>query len=350
MPMINKHYAEAMATDDRQRPRLVDVARAAGVSVSTASRALGRGSELIGAQTRDHVRQVARELGYRVNPVARSLRLARTKQIGMVVPSISNPFFMELVVQVEHCLAERGLSLLLSDSQMSVIKEDFQLRSFEGGSVDGLISVPCHEAFSTPALERTSSLVNTVQLDRAVQLPELPMVGVDDRHGIRAILEHLRDKGAQRIALLSNTGTDVSSMTRVSEARIAAEEFGMQLKDTDVVECNFSVESARNAVSVLLARGDKWDAFVCLNDLIAIGAATELRHRGWRIPEEVMVTGFDDIQFAQLMRPSLTTLRQPLAEIARRGVDLLLSEDEPVEKRIIVRGELIVRESTGFEA
>ncbi len=337
-----------MTTDEKQRPRLVDVARAAGVSVSTASRALGRGSELIGAQTRDHVRQVARELGYRVNPVARSLRLAKTKQIGMVVPSISNPFFMELVVQVEHRLAERGLSLLLSDSQMSVIKEDFQLRTFEGGSVDGLLLVPCHESFSTPAVERTSALVHTVQLDRAVQLPDLPMVGVDDRHGIRAVLEHLREKGARRIALLANTGSDVSSVTRVREARAAAQEFDMRLRDSDVVECNFSVDSARNAISALLARGNRWDAVVCLNDLIAIGAVTELRHRGLRIPEDVMVTGFDDIQFAQFMRPSLTTLRQPLAEIAHRGVDILLSEEEPTEKRIAVRGELIVRESTGY--
>lgn len=284
-------------------------------------------------------------MGYRVNPVARSLRLARTKQIGMVVPSISNPFFMELVVQVEHCLAERGLSLLLSDSQMSVIKEDFQLRSFEGGSVDGLISVPCHEAYSTPAIERTSALVNTVQLDRAVELPGIPMVGVDDRHGIRAIVAHVRDRGARTIAMLANTGSDVSSMTRVHEARVAAKEFGLRLSDSDVVECSFSVESAREAIGTLLARGNRWDAVVCLNDLLAIGAMTELRKRGFRIPEDVMVTGFDDIHFAQFMRPSLTTLRQPLAEIARRGVDILLS-GEPSEARIAIPGELIVREST----
>lgn len=339
-----------MSSSDPPRPRLVDVARAAGVSVSTASRALGRGSELIGAQTRDHVREVARQLGYRVNPIARSLRLSRTGQIGMVVPSISNPFFMDLVVHVEHCLANRGLTLLLCDSQMSVIKEDFQLRGFEGGQIDGLIIVPCHETYSTPAIERTSALVRTVQLDRAVQLPQLPMVGVDDRHGIRAVLAHVRDMGAKRIAMLSNTGSDVSSVTRVREARIAAKEFGMTLRDRDVIECSFSVESAREAVSQLLERGSHFDAVVCLNDLLAIGAATELRNRGLRIPEDLMVTGFDDIQFAQFMRPSLTTLRQPLAHIARRGVDILLTEiegtDTPIPLRVAIEGQLIIRESS----
>lgn len=339
-----------MSPSDPPRPRLVDVARAAGVSVSTASRALGRGSELIGAQTRDHVREVARQIGYRVNPVARSLRLSRTGQIGMVVPSISNPFFMDLVVQVEHCLADRGLALLLCDSQMSVIKEDFQLRGFEGGQVDGLVIVPCHESFSTPAIERTASLVRTVQLDRAVQLPDLPMVGVDDRHGMRAVLAHLRDRGASRLAMLANTGSDVSSVTRVREARIAAEEFGMTLLDSDVVECSFSVESARTAIASLLDSGSSFDAVVCLNDLLAIGAVMELRNRGLRIPEDVMVTGFDDIQFAQFMRPSLTTLRQPLARIARRGVEILLGETEEggghSPRRIAIEGELIIRESS----
>lgn len=339
-----------MSNAEPPRPRLVDVARAAGVSVSTASRALGRGSELISAQTRDHVRDVARRLGYRANPVARSLRLARTGQIGMVVPSIANPFFMELVVQVEHRLAERGLALLLSDSQMSLSKEDVQLRGFESGQVDGLIIIPCHESFSTPAVERTSSLVRSVQLDRAVQLPELPMVGVDDRHGIRTVLAHLQSLGASRIAMLSNTGSDLSSVTRVREARAAADEFGMRLSEADVVECSFSVESAREAIASLLTRGSRWDAVVCLNDLLAIGAITELRHRGMRIPEDVMVTGFDDIQFAQFMRPSVTTLRQPLAEIARLGVELLLSDEGHeggAAHRFAVKGKLIVRESTG---
>lgn len=330
---------------DAPRPRLVDVAREAGVSVATASRALGRGSDLIGAQTRDHVREVARKLGYRANPVARSLRLAQTKQIGMVVPSIANPFFMELVVQVEHCLAERGLALLLRDAQMSVSKEDSQLRLFESGAVDGLIIAPCHETYSTPAVERTAALVPTVQLDRAVQLPYAPMVGVDDTHGIREVLTHLKERGARRIALLSNTGSDVSSVTRVREARAAATEYGMTLHDSDVIECSFSVESASEATHYLVKRGPVPDAVVCLNDLLAIGAITELRRNGLGIPEDVMVTGFDDIQFAALMRPSITTIRQPLAQIARKGVDILLG-DEPTQLRIAIKGELVIREST----
>lgn len=336
-----------MIGDEKPRPRLVDVAQVAGVSVSTASRALGRGSELIGAQTRDHVREVARKLGYRVNPVARSLRLAKTKQIGMLVPSISNPFYTDLVVQVEHHLSQRGLSLLISDAEMSVTTEDLKLRSFEGGSVDGLIIVPCHESFSTPSLERTAALVPTVQLDRAVSLPHIPFVGVDDAHGVREVLGHLKERGARRIAMLSNTGSDLSSVKRVTEARRAAPEFGMELADSDVLECNHSVESARSAVSTLINGGNRWDAIVCLNDLLAIGAITELRHRGFGIPEDIMVTGFDDIQFAELMRPSVTTLRQPLAEIARQGVELLLDEsDSELPKRTLVKGKLVIRQST----
>ncbi|WP_026459567.1 LacI family DNA-binding transcriptional regulator [Schaalia vaccimaxillae] len=334
-----------MNSEERSRPRLVDVAREAGVSVSTASRALGRGSDLIGAATRDHVRNVARKMGYRVNPIARSLRLASTGQIGMIVPSISNPFFMELVVEVEHCLAERGLSLLLCDARLSVSNEDKLLRNFEAGAVDGLIIAPCHETYSTPALARTAEHLPTVQLDRAVHVRDVPMVGVNDIHGMRSILKHLKDRGARNLAMLSNTGVNVSSTTRVSVARDTAEEYGMSLAKTDIIECNFSVKSAEEATHYLIGRGTLPDAVVCLNDLLAIGAITELRRNSIAIPEDILVTGFDDIQFAELMRPSITTLRQPLAMIAQTAVDFLLDEADAPE-RTCIPGELVIREST----
>ncbi|QPK81306.1 LacI family DNA-binding transcriptional regulator [Schaalia sp. ZJ405] len=349
-----------MSSNEPMRPRLIDVARQAEVSLATASRALGRGSELIAAKTRDHVRQVAQQMGYQVNPIARSLRLASTRQVGMVVPSISNPFFMELVVQVEHSLAERNRSLLLCDSRMSVANEDNLLRGFESGAVDGLIIAPCHETFSTPALERAAAHVPTVQLDRAVQSDTIPMVGVDDRHGTRTILTHVKELGAQSIAILSNTGSNLSSVTRNLQARECAEEFGLELADANVIACNFSVESAEAAVGQLIARGPLPDAIICLNDLLAIGAITALRRHDVAIPEDILVTGFDDIQFAQLMRPSVTTLRQPLQKIAQMGVDLLLGENplntddasadslaaHATSRRYTIPGKLIIREST----
>ncbi|QWW19650.1 LacI family DNA-binding transcriptional regulator [Schaalia sp. 19OD2882] len=334
-----------MSSDERSRPRLVDVAREAGVSVSTASRALGRGSELIGATTRDHVRKVARRMGYQVNPIARSLRLATTDSIGMVVPSISNPFFMELVEQVEHHLAARGRNLLLTDSRTSVTTEDKQLRSFESGQVDGLLVVPCHQTYSMPAVERTSAVVPTVSLDRRVHGLDLPTVGVDDPHGMRTILDHLCERGARRIAMLANTGTELSSDVRVAATRSSAAELGMELADEDCMECSFSVQAGAAAVAGMLRRGRRPDAVVCLNDLLAIGAITQLRREGIAVPREVMVTGFDDIQFASLMRPSITTLRQPLGEIARIAVEALLGGNLDAG-HTRVRGTLVVREST----
>ncbi|MDO4259782.1 MAG: LacI family DNA-binding transcriptional regulator [Actinomycetaceae bacterium] len=334
-----------MDTKDKVRPRLVDVAREAGVSVSTASRALGKGSELIGASTRDHVRAVARRLGYQVNPIARSLRLATTGAIGMVVPSISNPFFMELVEKVEHSLAARGLSLLLSDSRTSITVEDQQLRSLESGAVDGLLIVPCHQKYSAPALERTSLAIPTIQLDRVVHSLPLPTVGVDDVHGMRAILDHLKATGATRIAMLANTGKDVSSDTRVAEVLAYAPHIGLELRKEDCMECAFSVEAGASAVATLIEQSRLADAVVCLNDLLAIGAITQLRKSGVAVPEEVMVTGFDDIQFAALMRPSITTLRQPLENIAEAAVDILFSGDLTA-RHIAFQGELVIREST----
>ena len=334
-----------MSTDDRVRPRLVDVAKAAGVSVSTASRALGRGGELIAASTRDHVRAVARTMGYQANPIARSLRLATAGAIGMVVPSISNPFYIELVEQVEHCLAERGLNLLLCDSRMSVINENRQLRSLESGAVDGLLVVPLHQTYSTPAVERTASIVPTVQLDRGVHDASIPTIGVDDPDGMDTVLRHLLERGVRRIAMLANTGSELSSDTRITATVSCAARLGIELREEDSIECAFSVEAGAAAVRRILQRTDLPDAIVCLNDLLAIGAITQLRRAKISVPDQVMVTGFDDIQFAALMHPSITTFRQPLADIARHGVEILLA-DKKSQGHIVVPGHLVVREST----
>lgn len=330
----------------RKRVRLADVAEEAGVSASTASRALGFDSHLISAETRERVRLVAQRLGYRVNPIARSLRMSSTASVGMVVPSIMNPFFMELVAHVESCLADEQMALHLSNSRDSHTVEDQHIRSFSSGSVDGLIIVPCHEISSAPAIENAAMSLPIVQLDRPCPNIAVPSVGVDDRASITAIMDHLMTQGVKTLALVTNTGTNLSSMARVHEALHTAERLGMDLPENRIFEGCQSIEGGIEAARALRAQGELPDAIVCLNDLLALGVIAELRKRGIRVPHDVLVTGFDDIQFAALSTPSLTTIRQPLMQIARTAVQILLHNQPNTYARTTFKGELIIREST----
>lgn len=330
----------------RKRVRLADVAEEAGVSASTASRALGFDSHLISAETRERVRRVAQRLGYRVNPIARSLRMSSTASVGMVVPSIVNPFFMELVAHVESCLADEQMALHLSNSRDSHTVEDQQIRSFSAGSVDGLIIVPCHEISSAPAIEHAAMSLPIVQLDRPCPNIAVPSVGVDDRTSIASIMDHLKGQGVKTLALVTNTGTNLSSMARVHEALHAAERLGMDLPERRIFEGCQSIEGGIEAAHALRAEGELPDAIVCLNDLLAFGVIAEMRKRGIRVPEDVLVTGFDDIQFAALSTPSLTTIRQPLMQIARTAVQILLHNQPNTYARTTFKGELIIRESS----
>ncbi|PID97785.1 MAG: LacI family transcriptional regulator [Actinobacteria bacterium] len=334
-----------MKKSGKPRVRLVDVAQAAGVSPSTASRALGYGSELISAETKKRVQEVARELGYTANPIARSLRLSSTGAIGMIVPSITNPFFMELVAHVEEYLAQRGMTLRLSNSRTSLDIEAAQLQTYESGGVDGLLAVPCHEVESAKALRRVTQFTPVVQLDRPSPDHTFPSVGVDDTAGVRDIIEHLKSRGTRSLALLTNTNLELSSITRVTAVRETARTYGLSLRPEHTFEASQSIEGGTAAIRQLLKAGPLPDAIVCLNDLLAIGAITELRRNGIDVPGDVMVTGYDDNQFASLVMPSLTTLRQPLARIAEVAVEMLLGE-RLGESRVDIRGELIIREST----
>lgn len=330
----------------RKRVRLADVAEEAGVSASTASRALGFDSHLISPETRERVRLVAQRMGYRANPIARSLRMSSTASIGMVVPSIMNPFFMELVAHVESCLADEQMALHLSNSRDSHTVEDQHIRAFSSGSVDGLIIVPCHEISSAPAIEHASLSLPIVQLDRPCPNIGIPSIGVDDRASITMIMDHLHAQGVKTLALVTNTGANLSSIARVHEALHAASKLGMDLQENRIFEGCQSIEGGIEAARALRSQGPLPDAIVCLNDLLALGVIAELRKRGIRVPDDLLVTGFDDIQFAALSTPSLTTIRQPLMQIARTAVQILLKKQTNTYTRTTFKGELIVREST----
>ena len=332
------------------KPTLATVALEAGVSTATVSRVL-TGSKATSADTARRVLAAAERLHYSGNSIAKALRQNSTGNIGMIVPSISNPFFTSLVEQVEHHLAQAGLNLFLCDARNQVDIEATRLRSLTAGSVDGLLVSPVDVTRSKPAMLRASGIIPVVQIDRRVGGVETDWVGLDDAHAMRLVVEHLADRGAHTVAFVTSTRGSSSAVDRLNATRHWCAELQLSLPDDLVFDGDFSLEWGAKAAGQLLTSPHRMpDAIICSDDLIALGLAGRLAENGVRVPDDVLVAGFDDIEYASLNVPSLTTLKQPLTQIAAEAVRMLqenIQDANRAHTHLALRGRLVVRSSTG---
>jgi LacI family transcriptional regulator len=316
-----------------------DVAEVAGVSVATVSRVLN-GSRSVGAPATEAVERAAEELGYRPNLVASSLRRSQTRSVAMVIPHIANPYFPRLVQAVERALAADDHELLLADSQDTPEVERRRVRSLLDRRVDGLLLVPCHEQRSAALLAEID--VPHVLLDRTVTNGSYDRVVMDDAAGIRSLIAHLREQGRRRFAFVGAEPVTSTARTRLETFRADAGA-GARTHLGD-----FSLAWGREAAARLVDEGLP-DAVVCGNDLTAIGVQRGLRDAGVPLPGEVAVTGYDDVGFAEVSEPPLTTIRQPVDELGDVAVRLLLERtrgEAGAPRSVLLAPQLVVRAST----
>ncbi|GAA3510842.1 LacI family DNA-binding transcriptional regulator [Actinocatenispora rupis] len=328
------------------RVTIRDVAQRAGVSVSTASRALS-GARPVGTELTTRVTAAARALGYRQNRLASALRTQRTGTVGMVVPQISNPFFPALVEAIERSLSGSGRQLLLCDAQRDPAVEAVRLQALADRQVDGLIVAPVSAVASADALAAVAAEVPVVQVDRYVTDADLDWVGVDDAAGLRLIAGHLADVGARTVVLVSAGSESSTGRSRLAGFGPAAARH--RLTTAEPLLGEYGIDWGVRAADLLRARGPLPDAIVGGNDEIALGVVRGLRAAGVRVPDDVLVTGFDDAGFAALADPALTTVRQPHALIADecvRLLDLARAGGEQAPRRIALAPTLVVRAST----
>lgn len=309
------------------RATISQVAAHAGVSTATVSRALS-GAHRVSAATRERVIAAARELGYSGNSIASALRRNRTDTVGMVVPSITNPFFTSLVENVEHVLQEQGRQLFLCDSRQDAEVEAEHLRSLLARQVDGIIISPCHDQSSGAAIQAAARRIPLVQLDRQVGGTSTDWVGVDDAEAMRLVMEHLSDCGATSAAFITSTMTNSSTQLRLRGFRAQVTRLGLHTREEWIQLGDYSVRWGRTAALRIMDETPMPDAIVCADDLIAIGVLRACRDRAVAVPDDVQVTGYDDIDFADFVAPGLTTVRQPRNRIAAEAVRLLAAAEE----------------------
>lgn len=319
-------------------PNLKDVARLAGVSIATASNVL-RGTKAASAEVERRVRSAAEAVGYVPHRQARSLRTGRSHTIGVALPDLTNPFFPALVQAIEAAGRAAGYALLLGDANGEEEGEREAIELLAAYRVDGLIWVPVGDT-RPPGIPAGLPIVS---VDRP--LPGCDGVRSDHAAGGRLIAEHLEAMGYGRFGLLSGPTRLPSASERrrgFLEALSASAEVVWE------VEVPFHHELPAEARSALTAGGV--DAVVCASDVIAVGALRTLQESGRRVPDELAVVGFDDIAWAELVSPPLTTVRQPLAELGAEAFRLLLDRLEAPDappRSSVLPVELVVRASSG---
>lgn len=327
-----------------------DVAELAGVSTATVSRALS-GAKPVSPAVLEQVTRAASDLGYSGNGIASALRRSRTDTVGMVVPSIANPFFTALVESVEHALQDAGRQLFLCSSRSDPAVEALRLRTLVARQVDGIVISPVHGLLSTEAVAWAAGQLPLVQVDRYVTGVSSDWVGVDDDQALRLVLDHLAEHGVRSAAFVSSTLTNSSTELRVAGFTAHTARLGIAV--SDVLLGDYSIDWGREATRRLLAAGPLPDAVVCADDLIALGVLQGCADAGVSVPRDVMVTGFDDIPYSALSDPPLTTVRQPQDEIAVEAVRLLsaaLGASRVDPAYTALAPSLVVRASTGADA
>lgn len=323
-----------------------DIARIAGVSHSTVSRAL-RDSPLIPAETAERIKKVAQELGYRASAVARSLVTRKTEAIGVVVTSIADPFNGEVVAGIEEVANEHGYSVILATSQADPQREMAVARSFHERRVDGIVVASSRVgALYLPTLSEME--VPVVLLNNQHPSEFVRSVSIDNVDGARQVADHLIGLGHTEIAYIGDESGLESDAERLRGLTDAMTSAGLSLRPEFVVRGDGKPEAARRKAFELLASNPRPTAILCYNDMSALGVLKAASMRSIRVPEDLSISGFDDLFFAALMQPALTTVRQPMRELGRSAMQLLvdlLNGSEP-EKTQLVKGELVVRQST----
>ncbi|MDY0985206.1 LacI family DNA-binding transcriptional regulator [Microbacterium sp. CFBP9023] len=325
-----------------------DVAAAAGVSVGTVSNVLNQ-PERVSAKTVERVQRVIQELGFVRNDAARQLRAGRSRSIGLVVPDIGNPFFAEVVRGAEDRAADAGMTVLLGNSDERDERQVAHLELFQEQRVNGVLLTPATDDLS--AVHRfAAGGMPVILVDREVEEGLLPSVSVDDVEGGRLAADHLLASGRRRLAFVGGPQSvqQVADRLRGVQAAVAAHpDVTLEIFEQSAL----TVLQGRAAGEAIAARGpqSRPDAVFAANDLLAVGLLQAFSFgSGIRVPQDIAMVGYDDIDFASATVVPLSSVRQPARLLGWTGVDLLLKELDGVEhdRRVRFQPELVVRESS----
>ena len=327
--------------------RMKDVAERAGVSLSAVSLVLsGRHRESISAETRKRILAIVDELGYRPNQRARSLATGLTNVLGVVVSEISNPFFPDIIHSFEVAATACGFETQLVNTEYDAQRAKFAVRKM----IDNRV---CGVAIFTSQFERkmldeiVRNRIPIVSVGSEPAEPWISRITIDFGKGLQSLLRHLVSLGHRSFAAIAGPKEIPSVRQYVDTLKSVAKKEGLRINQ--VLSCNYRHDGGMQSVHTLVRDPNFPTAILCGNDLIALGAISALEQAGIRVPQDVSIVGFDDLVFARLARPPLTTAavpREELGSLAFQMISKMTGLKRPQEESRLLAPTLVVRGST----
>lgn len=331
-----------------KRATLKEVAKLAGVSTATVSNALN-GTKYVSEEVMDKIQAAIQELNYQPNIVAKSLRVQESRIIGLLISDIANPFLTLVVRGIEEELAKSNYNILLCNSDSSVEKERKYLEVLIGKRVDGLI---VSSAGNTGDYFRSldKSGVPIVFLNRCPEFMNSDVIMTNNIQGAYSATEHLIRHGYGRIAVITGPSSISTGKDRLIGYKRALEDYSVTLSDELVKEGMFTIQSGYDKMKELMEQETKPDAVFICNNSMTLGAYKYLKESGISIPDQIAVLGYDDPDWADIVDPPITTVRQPAYQLGVQAASLMLAriKDRQVKREIMYMDTtLIIRRSCG---
>lgn len=325
-----------------------EIAKLAGVSKATVSRVLNDSECGVGEQTRVRVKKIAEELGYSVEQTEKK-NVSFTRYIALILPDITNPFFADLAKSVEDSLRRKGYSLVLANTDFSEDNEAAQIRELMVKRLEGILLVPsgirAREEHDLPRRYQ----IPMVLMDRKLEgISDIPGVYSNNEYASVISCEHLIRKGARDIVFISGPLNVSTSIERFEGYKAVLAQHSIPFRPEMCRHGSYTVESGYNAVLELERSGISYSAILAANDLMALGALKAVREFGYRVPEDVQIIGFDNIEFSQYCEPSLSTMQQPTFDMGAKAVELLtgiIEKRDPVQPERLIP-KLLMRKTT----
>jgi LacI family transcriptional regulator, repressor for deo operon, udp, cdd, tsx, nupC, and nupG len=321
------------------------VAKQAGVSVATVSRVLN-GQNTVSAKTKMKVDEAIKKLNYEPSLLGRNLRTSESRLLLILIPSISNPFYLEIIKGIEHVAISQNYNILLCETDSNPEKENIYFDLVRKKMADGIISMD--PAVNVKTLKKLAEDYPIIQCSEYEECTGIPYVTIDNEEASYRAVKHLIQIGHTKIALLNADEKYLFARQRKMGYKRALEENGISLKNEYIIPTQtLSFENGQHAMKKILNLQDRPTAVFAVSDLLAIGALKEINVSGLHVPNDIAVVGFDKIDFSNMTNPALTTIAQPMQRMGNVAARMLIEKikGEEVES-IILDHELVIREST----
>ncbi len=325
-----------------------ELAKAAGVSITTVSRVLNNSVHSVNQETKHRILTLAAELGYQPNLAARSLRSERTEMIGVIADSTISPFTPVIIHAIETYLKQKGYVCIIINTAWNPEKEKKAVRDLLSRSVDGIIFVESWHQNSNQDLDLANKPY--VFVHRLFNAPNRNSVIPDEVNGAQLAISHLAQLGHRRIAYINGPSNYFATSIRLSGYKQELENQKIKFDENLVVVGDWGVQSGYDACKNLLSQTNPPSAIFAANDLMALGAVYAVQDSGLSVPDDVAIVGYDDREIASLVRPALTTVSLPAYEMGEKAARMVLSlieGDDTYHEEIKIKGELIIRQSCG---